>query len=105
MNDDIKFGDPPVLRTSRYDWDQIAETLKGRPDEWAEVFNQDRYSIVAAITNGAILAFADDGTGTFEVRTTNNRFVEQDDGKTRRLCDLWMRFVPTQTRPKRKRSN
>jgi hypothetical protein len=96
----MKFGDPPARRTTAYDWHEIAAQLKARPGEWAEVFTQDRYSLVAAITANNISAFADDG-GTFEVRTTNNKYVEEDDGVVRRLCDLWLRFVPST--PKRKR--
>lgn len=83
----IKFGDPPSGRATSYDWPSIAEDLRGRPGEWAEVFTQDRHSLVSAIRNGGIPALAP--SRGFASRTTNN---VRDMGA--RICDLWMMYDP-----------
>lgn len=90
-------GDPPPGRTTSYDWDSIAAELRAKPGEWGLIFRDDRYSLVAALTNGSIASLRGDEHGTFQARTTNNRTVTEGDGVSRRHCELWLCFTPHKT--------
>ena len=80
----MTWENPPVRQ--RYDWQAIAEQLKSRPMEWANVFDEDRTSLATAIRNKGIKALnPDDG---FEVKTSNNvRGVP-------RTCTMYLRYNP-----------
>lgn len=77
---------PP--NTKRYDWSDIADTLREDPMEWHKVFEKDRSSIVVAIRQGNISA-VHRGLG-FETKTANN--TKDADPRT---CSLWMRYNPS----------
>lgn len=98
----MRTGEPPPGRTTAHDWVSIAATLRSKPGVWHEVFTNDRYSLVAAVSTGSVTVFQSDSEGQFETRTCNNHNVEESDGVTRRHCDLWMQFVPTPTKRKGK---
>lgn len=99
----VRFGEPPLRRATKYDWEAVAEALKKKPNEWAEVFTNDRYSLVASVAYGSVAAFRADDDGYFETMTSNNADVMESDGLIRRHCDLWMRYVPTTKTSKRKK--
>ena len=82
----VEFGQPPPKRTSRYDWEKIAEKLRANPGEWARIFENDLTSLATAIRIYGIKALRPDRG--FEVRTSNNK------RGTPRTCDLWLRYNP-----------
>lgn len=83
----VKFGTPPPGREPRYDWTAIAARLRARPGKWAQVFTNDRYSLVTSIYNGGTSALRK--SKGFRLRTANNH-----DEEGRRHCDLWLMYDP-----------
>lgn len=88
----LRFEEPPPLRGRRYDWDAIAEQLRRRPMEWATVFERDRTSLATAIRIKGIQALHPDKG--FEVRTSNNVRLRDENDKELRLCTLHLRYNP-----------
>lgn len=82
---DVVWEPPPVSTRTRYDWAAIADHLRSRPNEWANIFHNDRTSLVNAIRQGAVKPLALD-LG-FEIRTRNNVRAPI------RKCSLYMRYV------------
>lgn len=70
----------------RYDWVAIAEALEKEPMRWATIFENDRTSVVVAVSQGRI-ARVSKAMG-FETRTSNNKRNHP------RTCTLQMRFNP-----------
>jgi hypothetical protein len=92
----VEWEQPPPPRSKRYNWDAIAAQLRERPLEWAKVFDRDRTSLATAIRIDGIKALLP--SKGFEVRTTNNVRLTQEDGKELRLCTLYLRYVPSKDR-------
>lgn len=87
----VRFADPPGGRR-KYDWRAIARRLRRRPMAWALIFEDDRSSVVNAIRQGSVKVLAPERG--FELMTRHNRVVEVSDGKTTRICDLYLRYNP-----------
>lgn len=88
----LDWEEPPPPRSRRYDWAAIAEQLRARPLQWAKVFDHDRASLATAIRIKGISALnPDDG---FEIKTSNNVRLRDEDGKETRLCTLYVRYNP-----------
>ena len=94
----VVWEQPPPPRSKRYDWQAIAAQLRERPMEWAKVFDRDRTSLATAIRISGIQALLPEKG--FEVRTSNNVRLRQEDGKELRLCTLYLRYVPSNDRSK-----
>lgn len=95
----LRFEDPPEKVT--YDWAAIARKLKRKPEQWAVVFERDRTSLVAAISTGKISALTK--AKGFEYRTRNNRRETDEQGRERRTCTLYLRYVPANDTTKQKK--
>jgi hypothetical protein len=92
----IVFVDPPAKHPNpkpygspiSHPWEQIAEQLRARPNEWALCL-RDVASPSANIRKGRIKAFQP--AGAFEARTVQtHRF----DDRGRPLVDLYIRYTP-----------
>lgn len=88
----LTFENPPPLRGSRYDWDAIAAGLRKKPNKWAKVFDNDRYSLATSIKINGINALLP--RKGFVVSTRNNHHVEID-GKQVRICSLYLKYDPS----------
>lgn len=92
---DFVLEDPP--NQPKFDWEVIAEKARANPGQWGKVFDNERISLVEAIRQGSIAALRPaDG---YEIATRNNKRVTGEDGKERRTCTLYLRYV----KPKRVR--
>jgi hypothetical protein len=76
---------PPPKRTLRWDWTQIAATLRAAPGEWHLIFEGGPASTAAALKRGKMSAIR---PSEFEFRTANHTRHANP-----RTCDLWLRFV------------
>lgn len=89
---DLTWEAPPPARGRRYDWDAIAVKLRRHPMEWGKVFDRDRTSLATAIRISGIKSLLPEQG--FEVRTSNNVRLRDENNKELRLCTLYLRYNP-----------
>lgn len=82
----IEAWEDPPESPPKYDWDDIAQKLKRRPNQWAKIFDRDRTSVTVALRNGSIKALQPQMG--FVVRTSHGT------RETPRMCTLHMKYDP-----------
>jgi hypothetical protein len=88
----VKFvDDVPAPQRRQYPWRDIADTLRGRPGEWAEVLKDLPSSVVWAVNAGRIKPVAPERGFEAKARETSR----PADGP-RKTGLLLMRYVPEQ---------
>lgn len=88
-------GQPPPARHGKYNWEAIADRTREVAPDWYQVFENDKLSLVTQIRNNDVKALTSDKG--FVVTTRNNQTVTID-GKPRKVCSLWLRYVPDNDR-------
>lgn len=88
----IVFTDPPPAfrRGSAHPWEEIAEALRARPNEWALVLRGIHSSYSSQINHGKLSAFKP--AGTFEARSVGTAAKDENGKPTH---DLYVRYIGT----------
>jgi hypothetical protein len=82
--------DSPPPKTA-FDWDQIAQDLRGKPMEWVQFKDRVKVSVVNALRQGSVpILHPDLG---FQVEQRNTVKVPRPP-----TCNLWLRYNPDQVR-------